>query len=124
MAATAVILCLMVADPEDLRGRKTCQCRIRRDLDEALAADALRDLLAFLARTLITPDDGRTDDCIVLVEHDEAVHLAREANAFDILWVDTGFLDDITNRFLHRMIPIDWVLLRPAILWLIEWIFL
>ena len=79
------ILRLVVADPENLRGRETRQRRIRRDLDEALAADALRDFLAFLARALVAPYDGRADDLVLLVEHDEAMHLPREADALDVL---------------------------------------
>ena len=124
VAATTIVLRLMVADPENLRGREARQSRIRRDLDEALAADALRDFFALLARALVAPDDGRADDLIVRIEHDEAVHLPREADALDVLWVDTRFLDDITNRFFHGMIPISRFLLCPTILWLIEWIFL
>ena len=85
VTAAAVVLRLVVADPENLRGRETRQRRIRRDLDEALAADALRDFLAFLARALVAPDDGRADDLVLLVEHDEAMHLPREADALDVL---------------------------------------
>ena len=72
-----------------------------------LEADALLDLGALGRRALVVPEDRGAQHPVVLVERDEAVHLAGEA--------DRGRLDaEVGQRGLGRAPPVLRILLRPA----------
>ena len=70
---------LFVAEPQDLRGLKAGQRRVPSDLDQPLPPHLGRDVLALPLRALVVPEQRRTDDVVVLVEEDGAVHLACKA---------------------------------------------
>ena len=48
------------------------------------------DLGALGRRALVVPEDGRPQDALVLVERHQAVHLAREADARDLVATERG----------------------------------
>ena len=124
MAALGIIARLVVSYPENLGGSKASQSRIGSNLDESLCSYLLGDFLAFLASTLVAPDNGRTDYLICLVQHYQAVHLAGKSDTLDVFLVHAGFCNNLLYGILHCIGPIRWLLLSPAILWLVQWIFL
>ena len=72
---------LVAPEPEELGRREARERPVPCQLDEPLPADPLLDLGAFGGRPLVVPEDRRADHAAVAVEDDEAVHLAREADA-------------------------------------------
>jgi hypothetical protein len=72
------------SQPEELRRREARQGAIPRQLDEALGTDALLDLRALRRGPLVVPEDRGPDHAVSRIEHDEAVHLARETDACDL----------------------------------------
>ena len=69
--------------------------------------DALLDLGALLPGALVVPEDRRAQDAVGVVERDEAVHLAGEADARDAVAAELG------ERRLGRAPPVLRVLLGP-----------
>ena len=63
--------------------------------------------------SLIAPDQTGADNLAFRVEHDKAVHLAREADAFYGVATDGCLSEDATNRDLGGAPPIVRVLFRP-----------
>ena len=123
MAAFCIILRFVVSHPQDLRCRKTGQCRICRDFNETLLSNSFCDLLTFPGRSLITPDNGTADHLIIFIQHNKAMHLSGNTKSLDILPVHTGFLHNLRNGFQRRILPILRILLCPAVLRLIQRIF-
>ncbi len=75
-----VDLGLVPAQPQELRRREAGQGAVAGERDEALEPDALLDLGALGRGALVVPEDRRTQDLASLVEADETVHLARQAD--------------------------------------------
>src|SRR5205823_13913102 len=69
--------------------------------------DALLDLGALRGRSLIVPEDGRTENAVVLVQADKPVHLPREADP-------GGLASEGRECPLGRAPPVLGVLLGPA----------
>ena len=97
---------LVLPQPQQLRGREARQRAVPGERDEPLETDALLDLGALRARALVVPEDRGPEDGVVLVEADQAVHLAREAHA---LRLDA----ERRERCPARAHPVVGVLLRP-----------
>jgi len=68
----------------------------------------------------VAPDQGRTNDAALLVEHDRAVHLTGEADAGDFFGSKVGTRDSFANRDAGGTPPVFGVLLGPADLRRIE----
>ena len=75
---------LMLLHPEDLRGRKSGKCDVAGLLRQLLPADHVIQVIGLLLRPSVVPENRRAENMIVLVEHDEAVHLAAGADARDL----------------------------------------
>jgi hypothetical protein len=52
-------------------------------LDQAINSDRALELFGLVFRALVAPDQRRSDDFVVLVHKDGAMHLARKANCGD-----------------------------------------
>ena len=72
---------LVAAEPQELGRREPGQGAVPGELDQALRADTLLDLGALGGGPLVVPEDRRADHRSRRVDHDEPVHLAREADA-------------------------------------------
>ena len=81
VADARVDLGLVRAQPQQLGRREARQRAVAGQRDQPLEADAPLDLGALGGRALVVPEDRRAQHALVLVERDEAVHLAREADA-------------------------------------------
>jgi hypothetical protein len=99
---------LVPAQPEQLRRRESRKRPIARQLDELTEAEPRLDLGAFRAGPLIVPEDRGTENAISVVEGDEPVHLAGEADAGDAVRADSR------QRRLGSPPPVLGVLLCPA----------
>ena len=102
-----VDLGLVPAQPQELRRGEAGERAVAGERDQALEPDALLDLGALGRRALVVPEDRRTEDLASLVEADEPVHLAREADA-----ALRGA--EPRERGLARAPPVLGILLRPA----------
>ncbi len=80
-ADPAVDVGLVAAQPEQLRGREARKRPVAGERDQPLEADALLDLGALGPGALVVPEDRGPQDAVVLVEADETVHLAGEADS-------------------------------------------
>jgi hypothetical protein len=70
--------------PEYLRSLEAGEGGIAGNFHEPAGTDSLRDRLALRDGSLIVPQQRWPDDCIVLVEEDGAMHLARESDRADV----------------------------------------
>ena len=75
-----VRLRLVRAQPEQLRRREAGERAVAGQRDQPLEADPLLDLLALRRGALVVPEDRGAEHAVVLVLHDEPVHLAGEAD--------------------------------------------
>ena len=71
---------LVTAQPEQLRRGEARERTVPRQLDQPSEPDPLLDLDALRCRPLVVPQDRRSKYTIALVENDETVHLAGEAD--------------------------------------------
>ena len=120
MAALGVDFRLMIAHPENFRGGEARQRGIGGDLDQPLRAHALGDLVALRLCALIAPNDGGAQHLALLVQHDQTVHLARNAQRNDLRRVHGAFAQHRADGGDRRVPPIGRILLRPAVLRLIH----
>ena len=98
---------LVLPEPEELRRREAGQRTVPRLGDQVVAAEAILDLGALRAGALVVPQDRGADHLLLVVEHDEPVHLAGKA--------DRGRLDgERRERGLSGAPPVLGILLRPA----------
>ncbi|NBU64809.1 MAG: hypothetical protein EBS29_09960 [Chloroflexia bacterium] len=106
---------LVIAYPQNLGSLEASQCRVARDFDEALGADALGDFGAFGGSALVIPEQGRADDLVISIQKDRAVHLARQADTDDLGGIHGA--DDITDGVLGALPPIAGMLFAPEGVW-------
>ncbi len=62
---------------------------------------------------LIAPDERGPDDLIGIIEHDQAVHLAGEADALDLTRVDACVGEYFSDGEARGTPPVVGILLRP-----------
>ena len=105
MPDLCVRLGLVPAQPEQLGRGEPWQRPVAGQLDQPLEPDPLLDLGALGGRSLVVPEDRGPQDGAVLAEHDEAVHLARQADLA---------LGQARQAGLRGAPPILGVLLGPA----------
>ena len=75
---------LVLADPEELGEGEVGQRGVGDELDDSFAADGVVEPVGLGLGALVAPDEGGAEDAAVGVEHDAAVHLAGEADGFDL----------------------------------------
>jgi hypothetical protein len=105
---------LVVADPEELGEGEVGERGVTGELDEALEADLFGEPVTLGLRALVGPDEGRAEDFAGRVEHDAAVHLAGEADGFDLGAGDSGGGYDSGDGLASGAPPVVGVLLGPA----------
>ena len=54
-------------------------------LDKSCSTDFLCDFITFLCSSLVTPDNGRSDNLTILIQHNKTMHLTGNTNALDII---------------------------------------
>ena len=87
------------AHPQNLRRGEPRQRGIADQLQQTCGtAHAIVDLRAFRRGALIIPQNGRPQDGVLLIQQNEAVHLPREAHAFDFAGRDTCGFNGRRNR--------------------------
>ena len=97
---------LVPAEPEELRRREAGEGAISGQLEQPVEAEPLLDLGAFRAGALVVPEDRGAKHVTVLVEDDEAVHLAREA--------ERAVVPELAERRLRSPPPVVGILFGPA----------
>src|SRR5207249_2965484 len=75
----------MIAYPQVFGGSKARSSWIADQFDEASRPHLFGHPATLCVAALIGPDDARSQDLVVFIQQDNAVHLAGEANALDIL---------------------------------------
>ena len=102
-----VDLGLLSREPEKLWRREACERTVSRQREKPLEPDPGLDLGALGRSSLVVPEDRRAQHPILGVEHDEPVHLAREADARDLRDVQRA------QHVPRRPPPVLRILLRP-----------
>ena len=123
MAASAVILRLMLPDPQYLGCRPSGKGRVGRNLNPPLPGHDFKHILHFPAGPLVAPDDGGADDLTLPVQHHKSVHLPGYTDSFNVFCRHTGLLRHCLKGCKHRIPPILRPLLRPSVLRLIQRVF-
>jgi hypothetical protein len=102
------------ANPENFRQREVWQGGIARELNQALQAKCAREVAALLLGAYVAPDECRADNISFFVEKDRAMHLAREADAGDVLAREVIARERFANCCASSAPPVFRMLLRPA----------
>ena len=120
VAALGVHIGLVVTHPQDLGQGEAGQGGVGGDGDQLFLADLLVDFVAFLGGTLVAPDDGGTQDFVVLIQHDQAMHLTGNAQGHHIVLVHAGLHQHGLDGLDSSVPPVLGVLLRPAVVGLVH----
>ena len=123
VTALGVHFRLVIAHPQQLRQREASQRGICRNRNQLIAADNFVNLVALRRRALVAPDNRRAQDVPCFIQHDQTVHLTADAHRNDVLLIHTGLRQHAADGVHRRMIPVLRLLLRPAIVRLIQRIF-
>ena len=75
---------LVLADPEELGEGEVGQRGVGDELDDLFVADRVVEPVGLGLGALVAPDERGAKDAAFGVEHDAAVHLAGEADGFDL----------------------------------------
>ena len=106
------ILRLVLLHPQELGGGEPGEGNVSGELGQLFLADHIVEVVHLLVGAAVVPEDRGADHPVVLVQNDQAVHLAAAAH--------TGYLADINipgqllQAVLHRRPPVLGVLLGPA----------
>ncbi len=100
-------------DPHQLGRGEASQRTVARQSDQSFEADHLRDLIALCLRPLIVPQDRGAQYTACLIQHTEAVHLTRQADAFDGITSDVRLAEGSTDGGDHAIPPVVGVLFAP-----------
>ena len=102
------VLGLVLLDPEDLGGGEAGEGDIAREGGEGPEAVEVGGLFGAPS---VVPEDGGADDLVLLVQHDQAVHLARDTDALDLGLTALGE----GGEDLHGgLVPVRRILLAPV----------
>ena len=104
---------LVVAQPDDLRGREPGQDGVADVFDEVLAPDLGGDPVALGLGALVAPEQGGPQDLVVPVQKHRPVHLAAEADAGDLFGAHPRLFQHVPGRADGRVPPVGGVLLGP-----------
>src|SRR5690606_27679026 len=95
-------------------GGEAGERRVGDHLDELFAAaGAFFDFFALRASTLIVPEERSANDSVLFVEEDRAVHLAGEADAFDVGRLQLRAFHDGADGADRGLPPVFRILLAP-----------
>src|SRR5206468_1033972 len=86
---------LVIPHPKQLRQREVCERGITSQLDDPLASHSMVQPVAFLLRSLVAPDNRRSEHLIVFIEQHCALHLVcccRYANPEPLFTMRRGRL--------------------------------
>jgi len=117
MPGTGIYFGLMLCHPQDLGSGETGQRHIASDLDELLPAHALVDRIALGLGTLIIPQDGRPEHLASLIQQNQPVHLAGQADRGNIFHLNSRNGQHLADALRGRPPPLVWVLFRPQRPW-------
>ena len=104
----------MFADPKKFCEREICQRGIAGELNEAVEADGALEFFRLRFRSLVAPDQRGTNDFVVFIEEDGAVHLAGKTNGGEGIGGEAGGLQRFANSDGSGAPPVARILLRPA----------
>ena len=113
----------MVPHPDQFGKCEARQRGVRRNPDQVLISDLGRNLFALLGRPLITPDDGGTDHLVILIQHNQTVHLTTDTQRHNVFLIDAALEKHRMDRAYRSVVPVFRILFRPAVLRLIKRIF-
>ena len=102
----------MLLHPQDLRRGEAREGDIRRQRGELFPADCIVEIVDRFICAAVVPQNRRTDDIILRVERDKAVHLPAGADACDLRCVKA--LQKLRHAGHDRAPPVLGPLLRPA----------
>ncbi|CUQ18400.1 Uncharacterised protein [Segatella copri] len=74
----------------------------------------MKSLLAVRYGTRVAPDDTRTQNLLILINTNQAMHLVRDTNSKDIFTLGTRFCHDFLKRQLSIIPPHLRILLCPT----------
>src|SRR4051812_12329120 len=106
--------------------KQFCQCEISErwiagKLDNFVFTNFRVEPVALRLRTLVTPDQCRTQDLIVLIQQNRAVHLPGKPDRGNVRSVKSRGRDRLAHSRPSGPIPILWILLCPASFWRCKW---
>jgi hypothetical protein len=102
---------LVLLHPDDLRRGESGQRVVACGLNQVCEADSLADQIAFRAATLIVPENRRAQHVAFVIEQNQPVHLAGQANGGNILTTGIRFVERLANARGDGLPPIFGVLL-------------
>ena len=123
MSYLGVYLGLIVLYPEYLCSSPACKCGIGCDINKLFSADDAVHLLNLGSCSLVAPDYRLTENIVVLVQHNETVHLSRDTDTLYVLLLNTALSHNSLYGLDHCVCPVRRILLRIAVLGLIHGIF-
>ena len=103
----------VVADPEELGEGEAGEDGVGGEADDVVAAEGGVDVIDLDLRALVAPDEGGADDGVGFIEECEAVHLAGEADARDLIARDAGLGEDTADGGLGGIPPVFGALFGP-----------
>ena len=115
---------LVFLDPLDLGGCKAWTNRVAVDFHHLFIGNNSADRLAGFCGTGVVPQDRTAQRLSCRVQHNRAHHLARHPDPLDGVSRNTGFINDITHGGDGRSVPVVRVLFRPAVIRLVNRVFL
>jgi len=106
----------MFAYPQKFGEREIRQGGITCEFYQSRGAHPFCEFSALNLRSNIAPNDCRPDHARLLIQHHGAVHLAREANATDVLAFQAACLEGSSNSLPSGAPPVIGVLISPSYL--------
>ena len=103
----------VVADPEELGEGEAGEDGVGGEADDVVAAEGGVDVINLDLGALVAPDEGGADDGVGFIEKGEAVHLAGEADARDLIARDAGLGEDAADGRLGGIPPVFGALFGP-----------
>ena len=81
---------LILLHPEDFGGGKTGKCNVCSQCGKLVLADLVVEVIHLLGGSAVIPEDGRTDDLVIFVQHHQAMHLTAAADTGNAGCVKSG----------------------------------
>ena len=123
MTALFVHVRLVVPYPQDLCGSPAGERRVSGDLHQLFSAHNTVHFVHFRSGALVAPDDGLPQDVVVLVQHDQTVHLSGNTDALDLFLGHAALGHNGLDGADHGILPVRRILFCIAVFRLIHGIF-
>ena len=107
----------VVPHPQQFGQREIGESGIAGELDNFPFANVCIEPVALRLRTLVTPDQRRTQNLIVLVQQNRAMHLPGKPDCGNFGSVNSGGRNRLAHRRPGRTMPVVRILLCPASFW-------